>query len=295
MNKGVTITLITLLSLLTISLIIGLVVLLKSDFNFSSFNFDESMVSETLVEEKEINNIKDLDIKTDVADIIITDEDRQTIKVELYSDYVKNYEITEEGNKIKVVFEQKTKGIFNFFKKSPYVKIYVPKNYNNNILVDSNVGDVKIENLKYASLTAKVNTGDIKIKEIDNAVVNVNTGDVKIEKVNKLTSDMGTGDLKITSVNELVSKNKTGDVKINEVNGFIDITSTTGDIKIETANITKNSKIISNTGDIKIQNTNGCFVEGKTNVGDNDINNNNRKSDIVLIINNNVGDISVNN
>lgn len=296
MNKGVTITLITLLSLLTISLIIGLIILLKGNFSFNNFNFDiTNSMSETLVDEKEIYSIKDIDLKVDVADIIVQDEDRETIKIELYSDYVKKYEITEEENKLKVVFEQKSKISFNLFKKTPYVKVYVPKNYNSNILVDSNVGDLKIKNLKYASLNAKANVGDIKVKEIDNAIVNVNTGDVKIEKVNRLTSDMGTGDLKIISVNELVSKNKTGDVKINSVNGFVNITSTTGDIKIETANITKNSKITSNTGDVKIMNTTGCYVEGKTNVGDNNINNNDRKSNVELIINNNIGDIKVNN
>ena len=45
---------------------------------------------------------------------------------------------------------------------------------------------------------------------------------------------------------------------------------------------------------IDIKNISGCYVEGSTNVGDTDINNKDRKSDIILKVKTRVGDIDIN-
>ena len=294
MSKTGTIILIVFLSIVTVGLISGLFLLIKFNFKFGKINI-MSNLSNKLVEKKEITNIKDLNIKTDAVDVIIEEEDINSIKVELYSEKPKKHEISEEENQITVVLEDKTKTGFLLFKKTPNVKIYVPKDYDKNIVLNSNVGDVKIGNLKNATLKAKLDVGDVKIKNIKKADATLRVGDVKIDNIEKLTSDIKTGDLKIQNVNELTSKVKTGDVKIEKVDGFVNITDSIGDVKIQNAIITKNSKIKSNVGDVKIQTISGCYVEAKTNIGDVKVNNKERKSDIILNISDNVGDIKVNN
>lgn len=295
MNKIVTIVLIVLLSIITLGLAVGLYFAVKTNYKFGNwkFNYSFNNLSTTLIEEKEISSIKDLNIKTDVADVFIEEYDNNTIKVELYSENPKNYGITEEEGRINVVLEEKIKIGFNALNKVANVKIYVPKEYSNNIVTDTNVGDVRIKNLPNATLNTKISTGDLKVINIKNVTAAINVGDIKIEKVNKLTSDVRTGDLKIQYVNDLVSKNKTGDVKIENINGSINSSIQTGDIKIQNAKIDKNSKLSTNVGDIKIQNISGCYVEGKTNVGDVKIYNNERKADVELNITSQVGDIKV--
>ena len=125
------------------------------------------------------------------------------------------------------------------------------------------------------------------------ADITARVGDVKIEKVNKLVTDVKTGDIKVQQVNDIVSKSKTGDIKLGTVKGSINITSGTGDVKIEDATIEKNSKINSNVGDVKIQHIKGCYVDAKTNVGDVKVTNNDRKSEVELTITSHVGDIKV--
>ena len=71
MSKGLTATLITLLSVLAIGIVVALVLLLKTEFKFDFTNIEANSLSKKLVEEKEINDIKDLDISNGVADIII--------------------------------------------------------------------------------------------------------------------------------------------------------------------------------------------------------------------------------
>lgn len=292
MNKGLTITLIVFLSVLTLSLVAGLTVLLKSDFKFENINFDDNL-STNLVEEKEINDIKDLDINTDLADIIIEGKDIDNIKVELYSNNVKDYEITD-GDVIKVVLKEREYGFFKIGRKTPNVKIYLPTSYSNSIKTNSNAGDTRVKGIKDASINIKSDVGDLKVDKIDKANITSRVGDVRIKKVNELVVDSNVGDIKIDEVNNIVSKSKTGDVRIKTINDSLDINSKTGDVKIESINLKKNSIIKSNTGDIKIKSTKGCYIDATSNVGDKSIKQNDRKSDIVLTIKNNIGDIDVN-
>ena len=293
MSKIVTIVLVVFLSIVAVAMAFGLYFLVKSDFNFDNVNFNISTVSNKLVEEKEVTILKTLNIKTDVTDITVEEKDTNSIKIELYSENPKNYEITENENDIKVVLEEGKKIGFNFFKKSPRVKIYVPKEYNKNMVINSDAGDVKIGNLPYATLDAKLDVGDLRIKELKTINTTLRVGDLRIEKVQKLIADVKTGDIKVNYVNELISKIKTGDIKIDTLDGQMDIVSTTGDIKVQDATIKENSKIKNNIGDIKINNISGCYIDAKTRVGDINVNQKERKSDIELKIENNVGDVRV--
>ena len=292
MSKKLNIVLIVLLSVFAITLTSGLVYLINTDFNFNSINFSDNY-SKKLVEEKEFDNIKNLDIKINVSDLIVEENNQNTIKVEIYSNNIKKYDISETKELIKVSVENKKTSFVNFG-KAPYVKITVPIGYNKIIAVDSRVGDVKIKKIKDATLNVKTETGDLKVDEIDKVTAIISVGDIKINKVNKLISKSKTGDTKIGEVKNISCKNTTGDIKINKVKESMVLETKTGDVKIETAIISKNSSIISDVGDVKIQNTKGCYVEAKTNVGDTKINNNDRKSDVVLTITSRIGDIKVN-
>ena len=71
-NKGVTITLITILTIILFTLVGGMIFLLNSNFEFNNVRIFSGQ-STKLVEEKEINSIKDLNITSNVADIEINE------------------------------------------------------------------------------------------------------------------------------------------------------------------------------------------------------------------------------
>ena len=58
MSKGLTATLITLLSVLAIGIVVALVLLLKTEFKFDFTNIEANSLSKKLVEKKEINDNK---------------------------------------------------------------------------------------------------------------------------------------------------------------------------------------------------------------------------------------------
>jgi len=273
MNKGLTITLIVLLLTLVIGLIVGLTIMIKKDFTFSMFSFNS--ISTTLVEEKEINNIKDLNIKFDTSDIEVIDTEDEIIKVQIYSDYEKSHKIEENEDEIYVEFKQKN-GL-SFFRKTSKIYIYVPKEYSNKITINGDVGDIHINDIESSTLKADLNVADIHIDNIDKANIKIDTGDLKIDTINDLVADLNTGDL-----------------KIEYLNNYIDTSLDVGDVKIEYLEINENSKIELQTGDVKIQNTNDIYIDADAKVGDTKIGDNNRKAEIELTIKVNVGDIKVN-
>lgn len=70
MNKGVTITLVSILIIILLSLIGIFIFLLNSNFEFGNMKVFSGQ-SNNLIEEKEINSFKNLNITTNVADIEI--------------------------------------------------------------------------------------------------------------------------------------------------------------------------------------------------------------------------------
>jgi len=294
MNKGLRITLIVLLSILLVFIVGIMVFLFKGNYSFSTFNFAFGE-SKTLVEEKEIYNIKKLNIEANRADVIVEPKEdySKSIKVELYSDNAEEYEITEKDNEIKVVLKDKNV-VTIFGSNGSRVKIYVPVTYDKDAIIVNRTGDITIGELSLSNLNIKLTTGDITVKEANNVIASLTTGDVELNKVNQADITGTTGDVDVNNANIVKVKITTGDITLGEVNGSLNLTSTTGDIEISEANLTANSNIKSGTGDVEIYKTTGCYIDAKTNVGDTKIDNNDRKSDIILNITSRVGDIKVN-
>ena len=273
MNKGLTITLIVLLLTLVISLIVGLTIFIKKGISFTSFSINN--VSKNLVEEKEINNIKDLFIDFNTCDVEVKTTTEELIKVQIYSDYEDSHKIEEQEDIINIVFREK-KGS-HFFKKTSKIYIYVPETYNKNITIDGNVGDIHIPELVDSNIKAELSVGDIHIDNVNEADIKVSTGDIKIEKVTNL-----------------IAKLQTGDIKVEKVYNYINIDARVGDVKIEEVELYEDSKIELKTGDVKIQRTNEIYIDADTRIGDTKVKNNDRKAEHELTIKVDVGDIKVN-
>lgn len=274
MGKGFKIFLVFLLSIIAIALT-GILVLLimRSPSTGLVFSLGESY-SENLLEEKTIEELKDIKVNTNSVDVIVETGDEEVINVKLYSDHPEEYSITE-GRTVNVVLKNKKKW-FNLFSKGSRVVITVPESYENKITANGGVGDVKVSSLPNAYL-----------------VVDKSVGDVKVETIKKANIKLTTGDIKISNINELDAKLTTGDVKLGKVDGYIKIDTTTGDVKIEKANILENSSIKNNVGDVKIEKINKIYVDAKTSVGSTKIGTIDRRSDVELIISSNVGDVKV--
>lgn len=270
MNNGIKIFLIVLLSLLVLGLVFFLVGFIVNGYSFD-FIFGETK----LIETKEFDSINNLSIDTNIADIYIKESKDDKVKVELYSKKYEEKEISNTEKELKVTLKEKCV-LFCFFNRSK-INVYLPKNYDKDIVINSTTGDIEVDSYSKSDAVINTTTGDINLKSIKDATVNVTTGDIDIDEVN-----------------DLVINSTTGDINLGIVNNSIELSTTTGDIDIKELNINKNSKIKASTGDICIKKTNSIYIEGNTSTGDVNISNNNRKSDIELKIKTSTGDIDVN-
>ena len=71
MNKGIAITLIILLSLITVFVTGVFILLLNGNTKFNIFSFFNMGYSENLIDSKEIENIEDIYITSDIVIIIL--------------------------------------------------------------------------------------------------------------------------------------------------------------------------------------------------------------------------------
>lgn len=248
------------ISLIVIAIVATLALLLFTNRNFF-FGMIKSNVSNNLVFSKEYDTeFDEINIDSEAANIEFKENSDSKIKVVIYGDEERT-KVDTENKELSIKTTQKKCSFLCFNIKIAKIEIYLPKNYSKNINITNNFGDIKISNFSIVNLDVKANAGDVIVGE----------------------------------VNSIVAKLDLGDIKINKVNEYLDIKNSCGDVKIDSINLEKNSKIKSNLGDIKIGSTNEIYIEAKTNLGDTKINNNNRKSDVVLKINNDCGDIKVNN
>lgn len=291
-NKPLIITLICLLVITSIGLIIFMISVMNKKINFRGFSYNYK-VSNKLVMDKNYNNkYESIEINSSDADIYIKDTDADNIRVIIYGD--KERLNVKDDSSLKIEFDA-TKCIgFCFNKKINKIEVYLPSNYNKDLIINNNYGDIKIGNTS-ANIIVNEDCGDVEVSSAKKINVKNKYGDINIGKATNINIKADCGDVDIGEANYLNVSNKYGDVTIDKVNNYVNIIDNCGDIEIDNLNITKNSKIEDNYGDIEIGNTNEIYIDAKTSLGDVDINKNYRKSDVVLDIKNDCGDIEVDN
>ena len=258
-SKKSTILLITLLTLVIIALTGFMIFMMNNKFNMNFKNMFSQRIEELQIEETYKNIYEKIDINTDAADVYIKKSEDENIHVKIYSEKEKS-KIIDDEIELNIKVEQKKCVGICINNKISKVELYIPENYEKEVNIDNNYGDIKIDSFENLNLNIKEDAGDIEV----------------------------------ISANKVNIDNNYGDIKIEEIDEYIKISADAGDIKINKLNITKDSFIETNAGDVKIENTNDIYIDAQTDVGSAKINNNNRNAEIILKIDNNVGDIKVN-
>lgn len=278
MRKAATITLITFLILIVIGISIAFVMLLKGQIKFNGFKikFGNSYITEIAVDSEYDNTFDKININTTAGDVKIISTDLDDIKLVIFNKKERTT-VTTDNNTLDIDVKSKKCNFFCINPKIAKVELYIPYNYDKDIKITTQYGDINIE---------KFENGTFDIKN--------NYGDIKIDKVNKATLNLDYGDVKINTINYLTAEDNYGDIRVNKVNNYLDINCDYGDVKLDTVNLTENSTISADYGDVKIKNIKGVYIDSKTSLGDNDVNDSDRTSLVTLTIKVDYGDIEVN-
>ena len=294
---------------LTIALIIGLCIitlLLSSSFISALLGTNRGFsliriinlghkISNNLVIEEEYNNIfKTIEINSKASDIDFYTGNDNEIKVKIYGN---EKDINIENKNDKLSIKTTAHGCIGICVNLtiPKIEVYLPSNYDNSVTINNDYGDIEIDNFPYMTLNATLNAGDIKVMSVQFGKIHNDYGDINVIKYSKeLNIKQNCGDVNVGEVDNISVSNSLGDINIDKVNTYLNISSKLGDVTIDKVNIQTNSQIDSKLGDVSIRTTNDIKIDAKTQLGDTNIRKSNNSSNIILIIKNSLGDITVN-
>ena len=248
-----------------------------------------------LIYENTYNNyFNEIDINTKMSDIDIKVSYDNTFKVNVYGE--ENYiNINEKNNKLFIDINRKNIIAFDFYSCISKIELYIPLSYSDVIRIDSEFGNINIEEFNNSNLDVKQKYGDFKSLGMDFINLNNSYGNIDITKVLKARILSNYSNIIIKDATDLVIENKFGNINIEKVNEYLNLENENGNIKIDNINLIKSSFIDNNYGNIIIEKINEVKIDAKTDRGKVKIKNNYKQSKVLLNIYNKDGDIVINN
>ena len=260
--------------ILIIIAIIGIILIITGVLTGGSYSaklkkdgivFNDNNNIETIIN----NDIKIIDIESKYLGIDIESGDH--FKITYNNNYV---EVLKNGNKLEIINNKEVEnGYVNLnpfdIDKNNEIKITIPKNINlDELIIDSKVGNIDIENITSKNVNITNNTGNVELNEIISANITIknNVGNTDIEEVStdilNIINNTGAIEVSDSLVNKLDTKIDTGNIEIdsdtfeNEYN--LDLKTNLGSVEV---NKQKHSNVY------KINNNTKKYINAFTNKG----------------------------
>lgn len=261
-NKGLIIALIVLLVIIIMLLIAFLSACIGGGMNFKNGIISFGGISNKVVFDRqfEMESVNDISITQNAGDIIFKKTTNDYIQVVLYGEDENGFNVSLNDSKLVIDYTNKNKFVlFNFGVVKNNIIVYIPENYYNAIKIKNNYGNVEMENLEYASVDIDSDYGNVELAKIKNATIRCDYGNIEI----------------------------------NEVLNKCEIKADCGNVEIEKISIQENSNIKVDLGNVDINEINDVYVESDVDLGKNEINKNNRNSEVILKIKADCGNVAV--
>lgn len=210
---------------------IGSVILFFSnDFSFKGFFLEDNknVVKEVIKENMiPLSNINKIDIDADSADVNIVSEERKDIKVkfEKAKDSKKvncDLKVAVNNNSLDIKVSNNKK-MFNIISmgnsEKVTITIYVPKNYNKNLNVDTSLGSIDLKDINLDNVICELGLGSMSITNVQAKNFKCNNKNGKII-ANKLYTNSTTIN---ASLGKAILKEFTGALEMDMGNGSADI------------------------------------------------------------------------
>ncbi len=293
-NKGLIISLIVFLVIVCILLICFMVNVINGKHVLTKMFVSDRQSNKLVIDETYENDFEKININVDAGDVYVKESNDNNVKVLVYGEK-ENTKVNATDDNLSIVAKEKKCFGFCFNVIKTKIEVYLPTDYKNNIVINNKYGDVNVGSFLNANVNVDANCGDVLIKKALNAKVNNDYGDIKINNAKDVNVNASYGDIELGKVSNVIVKNSYGDIEVLNVLSYMNIEADCGDIEIKNVNINKNSYIKNDYGDVEIGSTNDIYIDAKTDLGDVDVNHNNRMSDITLKIKNDCGDIEIDN
>lgn len=293
-NKKWILTLIIVLSILMIGLTVFYIGLIQNGFHLKGLKLGLQNSEELIVDTTYEENFKKITIDATTSNIFINHSNTNHITTRIYGKKEDtNVDATLDTLTIKT--NEKNCIGFCFNQKATKIEIELPEDFDGTITIQNKYGNISIDTFLNATMDIKEDCGDVKILAGKSIKVDNKYGDVEIKKADDATINEDCGDVTISTIQNVIVKNNYGDIEIETVTNSLHLENDCGDIQLNNINLKKDSYIKDDYGDIEIGLTNELFIDAKTDLGKVSINKNTNEADVTLKIQNNCGDIEVEN
>lgn len=293
-NKTLIILLIVLLSIVSVSLIVFMTSMINGKIGFFNIRNSYQVSNHVLMDETYDKTFELINVSADSGDIHIKHSEDSKIKVIIYGEEDET-ELNTNNNQLNVTLKAKKCIGFCFNRTLAKIEIYLPSDYAKTIQIKNNYGDINVASFNEATIDIEEDCGDVFVQEGKQVAIKNSYGDIELKSAVEANIIESAGDIEIGNVNKVTVTNDYGDIKIGSVLEYLNIEEDCGDVEIDHVTLTENSIIKNNLGDIKVGSTNEIFIDAKIDLGEIEIKNNYREANVVLTIENDCGDITVNN
>lgn len=248
--------------LLIITGLIGMAVTGKDYFSFERTEGEKTFSSQ---------EVREIFVESNVSDVTFLPSADQDVQVKwegkIRSEVSSEIDINLEDGRLTV--DLKGDSFFKFFQfpwNNYSIKVYVPEDILEKLVIDSSVGDIRIEDLGAKELHVKTDVSDVELKGVraEKLQVSSSVGDIRIEDSHgKLEADNDVGNIRI---------------RARAITGDMNVKTNVGDIILETSDSEEASIFgSSDIGSISIFNGKETkyliedakyIIDLKTNVGD---------------------------
>lgn len=293
-NKKWILTLIIILSILMIGLTVFYIGLIQNGFSLKGLKLGLKNSEELIVNTTYEEIFKNITIDATTSNIFINHSNTNQITTRIYGEKeYTNVDATLDALTIKT--NEKNCIGFCFNQKATKIEIELPEDFDGTITIQNKYGNISIDTFLNATMDIKEDCGDVKILAGKNIKVDNKYGDIEIKNANDATINEDCGDVTISTIQDVTVKNNYGYIEIETVTNSLHLENDCGDIQLNNINLKKDSYIKDDYGDIEIGLTNELFIDAKTDLGKVSINKNSNETEVTLKIQNNCGDIEVEN
>ncbi len=241
-------------------------------------------------------DFESIEVVTNTADVTFlpSEDDECRIACREHKNVTHTAEVV--GGILKIRVSDTRRWFAKLFSHQMNVTVYLPKAEYGALTVESDTGDLEIEDgFKFSDVSLSVDTGDMKIgamtcdsfaAELDTGDISLNgvtsaekitvttdTGDTRLENctasIISVTTDTGKAELESGEAKEIYLGTSTGNARISEAScTILAITVKTGDISLENVIAEGKFDIVSKTGDVKFSGCDAASVFITTDTGD---------------------------
>ena len=289
-NRGVKVALIIILAILSIALIMIMVFKIVNrdmKFNLSLIGFGDK--TEMLFQEEyEVEALESIDVDVSSSNVRIEKTDTDKVKVTAYGDKGDTVQATINENELSIRKQNTNLYIFTvFYWCREEIIIEIPNESDESFKIHTSSGDITTTDLETNQIQFETGSGDITCGNLNNGDLKSSSGDISIGDGNEITLNTSSGKIKTGNVNMLNAKASSGDIdtgtieegkvetssgkitiegakrlqaqcssgemNITHIENYCELSTSSGDIEIQSLNIAENSTISTRSGNVDIR------------------------------------------